>query len=35
MPEVSTHVSLRFRSTDPTRCRLGQVSLIFNDGSED
>jgi hypothetical protein len=35
MPESSTHISLRFRSTDTTRARLGQVSLIFSDGSED
>ena len=34
MPEQSTHISLRFRSTDPTRARLGQVNLIFSDGSE-
>lgn len=35
MPESSTHISLRFRSTDPTRARLGQVNLIFDDGSAD
>lgn len=35
MPEASTHISLRFRSTDPTRARLGQVNLIFDDGSTD
>ena len=35
MPEQSTHISLRFRSTDPTRARLGQVSIIFDDGSTD
>jgi hypothetical protein len=35
MPELSTHISLRFRTTDTTRCRLGQVSIIFDDGSSD
>ena len=35
MPEQSTHISLRFRSTDASRARLGQVSLIFDDGSTD
>lgn len=35
MPEVATHISLRFRTTDAARCRLGQVSILFNDGSED
>ena len=35
MPESSTHISLRFRSTDPSRARLGQVNLLFSDGSED
>ena len=34
MPEASTHISLRFRSTDPTRCKLGQVNVLFSDGSE-
>lgn len=35
MPEVSTHISLRFRTTDATRCRLGQVSILFDGGEED
>lgn len=35
MPESSTHISLRFRTTDATRARLGQVNLIFDDGSTD
>ena len=35
MPEQSTHISLRFRSTDATRATLGQVTLIFDDGSTD
>jgi hypothetical protein len=35
MPESSTHISLRFRTTDAERCRLGQVNLIFDDGSTD
>ena len=35
MPEASTHISLRFRTTDAERCRLGQVNLIFDDGSTD
>jgi hypothetical protein len=35
MPEQSTHISLRFRSTDASRARLGQVTLIFDDGSTD
>jgi hypothetical protein len=35
MPESATHISLRFRTTDTTRCRLGQVSIIFDDGSSD
>ena len=35
MPEQSTHISLRFRTTDASRARLGQVSIIFDDGSED
>jgi hypothetical protein len=34
MPESSTHISLRFRSTDPTRARLGHVMLLFDDGSQ-
>jgi hypothetical protein len=35
MPEQSTHISLRFRTTDAERCRIGQVTLIFDDGSTD
>jgi hypothetical protein len=35
MPEQSTHISLRFRSTDASRARLGQVNLMFDDGSMD
>ena len=35
MPEASTHISLRFRTTDAERCRLGQVNLLFDDGSTD
>jgi hypothetical protein len=35
MPESSTHISLRFRTTDAERCRIGQVNLIFDDGSTD
>jgi hypothetical protein len=35
MPEQSTHISLRFRTTDASRARLGQVNLIFDDGSTD
>ena len=35
MPEQSTHISLRFRTTDASRCRLGQVNLIYEDGSTD
>ena len=34
MPEQSTHISLRFRSTDPSRVRLGQVVIMFDDGSQ-
>jgi hypothetical protein len=34
MPEQSTHISLRFRSTDPSRARLGHVVLMFDDGSQ-
>jgi len=35
MPETSTHISLRFRTTDASRARIGQVNLIFDDGSTD
>ena len=35
MPESSTHISLRFRTTDAERCRIGQVNLLFDDGSTD
>ena len=35
MPEQSTHISLRFRTTDAERCRIGQVNLLFDDGSTD
>jgi hypothetical protein len=35
MPEVSTHISLRFRSTDASRARLGNVTLMYDDGSTD
>jgi hypothetical protein len=35
MPESSTHISLRFRTTDASRARIGQVNLIFDDGSTD
>ena len=35
LPEQSTHISLRFRTTDASRCRLGQVNLIYEDGSTD
>jgi hypothetical protein len=35
MPESSTHISLRFRTTDATRARLGHVMLMFDDGSQD
>ena len=35
MPESSTHISLRFRTTDAERCRIGQVNLMYEDGSVD
>jgi hypothetical protein len=35
MPESSTHISLRFRTTDADRCRIGQVNLMYEDGSVD
>jgi hypothetical protein len=34
MPEQSTHISLRFRSTDPTRARLGHIVIQFDDGEQ-
>jgi hypothetical protein len=34
MPEQSTHISLRFRSTDATRARLGHVVIQFDDGEQ-
>jgi hypothetical protein len=34
MPEQSTHISLRFRTTDPTRATLGQVMLMYEDGEQ-
>jgi hypothetical protein len=35
MPETSTHISLRFRTTDASRARLGNVMIMFDDGSQD
>jgi hypothetical protein len=35
MPESSTHISLRFRTTDTTQARLGHVMLMFDDGLRD
>jgi hypothetical protein len=34
MPEQSTHISLRFRSTDPVRARLGHIVIQFDDGEQ-
>ena len=35
MPESSTHISLRFRTTDVELNRIGQVNLMYEDGSAD
>jgi hypothetical protein len=34
MPEQSTHISLRLRTTDTTRARLGHVMIMFDDGAQ-
>jgi hypothetical protein len=34
MPEVATHISLRFRTTDASRARIGYVSIMFDDGRQ-
>lgn len=35
MPESSTHISLRFRSTGASRARLGHVMLMYDEGLQD
>jgi hypothetical protein len=34
MPEQSTHISLRFRTTDASQAKLGQVMLMYEDGEQ-
>ena len=34
MPEQSTHISLRFRTTDASRARLGNVMIMYDEGSQ-
>jgi hypothetical protein len=34
MPEQSTHISLRFRTTDVSQAKLGQVMLMYEDGEQ-
>jgi hypothetical protein len=35
MPESSTHISLRFRSTDASQARIGHVMLMYDEGLRD
>jgi hypothetical protein len=35
MPGQGTHISLRFRTTDASRARLGMVTIMYDDGLED
>ena len=35
MPEQATHISLRFRTTDASQARIGQVMIMYDDGCQD
>ncbi|HEY1431138.1 MAG TPA: hypothetical protein VGF39_05860 [Stellaceae bacterium] len=35
MPEMATHISLRFRTTDASQAKLGYVTVMYQDGSTD